>query len=41
MTEKNVIDILKSLVGFDTTSFKSNLDLIAFIENLYNIRYIR
>ena len=33
MTEKNTIDILKSLVGFDTTSSKSNLDLIGFIES--------
>ena len=41
MTEKNVIDILKSLVGFDTTSFKSNLDLIAFIKNYLNIYKIK
>jgi len=41
MTEKNVIDILKSLVGFDTTSFKSNLDLIAFIKNYLNIHKIK
>ena len=36
MTEKNSIEILKKLVGFDTTSFKSNLDLIKFIENYLN-----
>ena len=41
MTEKNVIDILKSLVGFDTTSFKSNLDLIEFIKNYLNIHKIK
>ena len=41
MTEKNAIDILKSLVGFDTTSFKSNLDLIAFIKNYLNIHKIK
>ncbi len=41
MTEKNVIDILKSLVGFDTTSFKSNLDLIAYIKNYLNIHKIK
>ena len=33
MSEKNSIEILKKLVSFDTTSFKSNLDLIKFIEN--------
>ena len=36
MTEKNAIDILKTLVGFDTTSSKSNLDLIEFIESYLN-----
>ena len=36
MTEKNSIEILRKLVGFDTTSFKSNLDLIKFIENYLN-----
>ena len=41
MIEKNVIDILKSLVGFDTTSFKSNLDLIAYIKNYLNIHKIK
>ena len=41
MTEKYAINILKSLVGFDTTSYKSNLDLIAFVESYldtYNIK---
>ena len=41
MTEKNAIDILKSLVGFDTTSSKSNLDLIGFIESYLNIHKIK
>ena len=41
MTEKNAIDILKSLVGFDTTSYKSNLDLIAFIESYLNTHNIK
>ena len=41
MTEKNAIDILKSLVGFDTTSSKSNLDLIAFIKSYLNIHKIK
>jgi len=36
MIEKNSIEILRKLVGFDTTSFKSNLDLIKFIENYLN-----
>ena len=36
MNEKNSIEILRKLVGFDTTSFKSNLDLIKFIENYLN-----
>ena len=36
MSEKNSIEILKKLVSFDTTSFKSNLDLIKFIENYLN-----
>ncbi len=36
MIEKNAIEILRKLVGFDTTSFKSNLDLIKFIENYLN-----
>ncbi len=36
MVEKNSIEILRKLVGFDTTSFKSNLDLIKFIENYLN-----
>ena len=36
MNEKNSIEILKKLVSFDTTSFKSNLDLIKFIENYLN-----
>ena len=41
MTEKNAIDILKSLVGFDTTSYKSNLDLIAFVESYLNTHNIK
>ena len=41
MTEKNAIDILKSLVGFDTTSSKSNLDLIEFIESYLNNHKIK
>ena len=41
MTEKNAIDILKSLVGFDTTSSKSNLDLIEFIESYLNTHKIK
>ena len=36
MNEKNSIEILRKLVAFDTTSFKSNLDLIKFIENYLN-----
>jgi acetylornithine deacetylase len=36
MGEKNSIEILKKLVSFDTTSFKSNLNLIKFIENYLN-----
>ena len=41
MNEKNAIDILKSLVGFDTTSSKSNLDLIEFIESYLNNHKIK
>jgi len=41
MTEKNTIDILKSLVSFDTTSSKSNLDLIEFIESYLNNHKIK
>ena len=36
MTEKNAIDILNTLVSFDTTSSKSNLHLIEFIESYLN-----
>ena len=36
MLEKKSLDLLKILIGFDTTSFKSNLDLIKFIENYLN-----
>ena len=36
MSEKNSIEILKKLASFDTTSFKSNLGLIKFIENYLN-----
>ena len=32
-SEKKAIELLKTLVSFDTTSFKSNLDLIKFIED--------
>ncbi len=32
MKEKNSIDILKSLVSFDTTSYRSNLELVEFIK---------
>ena len=41
MTEKNTINILKSLVSFDTTSSKSNLDLIEFIESYLNKHKIK
>jgi acetylornithine deacetylase len=33
MSENNAIEILKSLVSFDTTSYRSNLELITFIES--------
>ena len=36
MLEKKSLDLLKTLIGFDTTSFKSNLKLIKFIENYLN-----
>ena len=36
MIEKKSLDLLKTLIGFDTTSFKSNLNLIKFIENYLN-----
>ena len=36
MIEKKSLDLLKTLIGFYTTSFKSNLDLIKFIENYLN-----
>lgn len=36
MTEKNTIDILKTLVSFDTISSESNLHLIEFIESYLN-----
>jgi len=36
MIEKQSLDLLKTLIGFDTTSFKSNLNLIKFIENYLN-----
>ena len=32
-TEAKAIDLLKTLVGFDTTSYKSNLELIEFIQS--------
>tara|TARA_Y100000590_G_C15726111_1_gene1015297 strand:+ start:1012 stop:2175 length:1164 start_codon:yes stop_codon:yes gene_type:complete len=31
--EKESIELLKTLVGFDTTSYKSNLELIKFVES--------
>ena len=40
MTEKKSINILESLISFDTTSFKSNLNLINYIQTYlkkYNI----
>ena len=36
MIEKKSLDLLKTLIGFDTTSFKSNLNLIKFVENYLN-----
>ena len=36
MIEKQSLDLLQALIGFDTTSFKSNLNLIKFIENYLN-----
>ena len=36
MIEKIAIDLLKSLISFDTTSYKSNLELISFVENYLN-----
>jgi len=36
MIETNTINLLRSLVSFDTTSYKSNLKLIEFIENYLN-----
>lgn len=36
MIEKNSLELLKNLIGFDTTSFKSNLNLIKYIENYLN-----
>ena len=36
MIEKQSLDLLQTLIGFDTTSFKSNLNLIKFIENYLN-----
>lgn len=36
MIEKKSLDLLKTLIGFDTTSFKSNLNLIMFIEDYLN-----
>ena len=32
-TEAKAIDLLKTLVGVDTTSYKSNLELIEFIQS--------
>tara|TARA_Y100000590_G_scaffold464377_1_gene633665 strand:+ start:1371 stop:2534 length:1164 start_codon:yes stop_codon:yes gene_type:complete len=36
MLEKNSIDLLQSLISFDTTSYKSNLKLIQFVESYLN-----
>ena len=36
MKETNAIDLLKTLVGFDTTSYKSNLEMINFIKDYLN-----
>ena len=36
MIEKKSLDLLKTLIGFDTTSFKSNLNIIMFIEDYLN-----
>ena len=36
MIEKQSLDLLQTLIGFDSTSFKSNLNLIKFIENYLN-----
>ena len=36
MKETNAIDLLKILVGFDTTSYKSNLEMINFIKDYLN-----
>ena len=36
MIEKNTINLLRSLVSFDTTSYKSNLKLIEFVESYLN-----
>lgn len=36
MIEKQSLNLLQTLIGFDTTSFKSNLNLIKFIENYLN-----
>jgi len=36
MIEKQSLDLLQTLIGFDTTSFKSNLNLIKFIKNYLN-----
>ena len=41
MIEKKTLEILKSLVSFDTTSYKSNLELIEFIENYLNAYKIK
>jgi len=36
MTETNSTDLLRALVSFDTTSYKSNLELIEFVESYLN-----
>ena len=36
MKETTALDLLKTLVGFDTTSYKSNLEMINFIKDYLN-----
>lgn len=42
--EAKAIELLRTLVGFDTTSYKSNLELIEFIQSYlmnYDIQLIQ
>ena len=41
MIEQHSLDLIKTLISFDTTSFKSNLNLIKFIENYLNQNKIK